>query len=104
MSHAVIVHLSLPEDAAGPTRERDALFELEDEIATAIERVDQGEFDGDLIGEGNCILYVYGRDADEVFAAIEPVLRSSPLAEGGYAIKRYGDVHDRNARETCVRW
>jgi hypothetical protein len=37
-----------------------------------------------------------------LFAAIEPTLRGSPLSRGGYAIKRYGEPDDPDAKEVRV--
>jgi len=54
-----------------------------------------GEFDGDEFGEGACTLFMYGPDADLLFRAVEPALRSSPLVRGGRAIKRYGPPGSR---------
>lgn len=32
---------------------------------------------------------MYGPDADQLFAVVEPIPRATPLARGGFAIKRY---------------
>jgi hypothetical protein len=75
--HAVIVHLKLSgTDASADEVER--LQNLSDRLSEAITGRNAGEFDGDLFGEGECVLYMYGPDADALFAAIEPVLRASP--------------------------
>jgi hypothetical protein len=47
---------------------------------------------------------MYGPDADAPFAAIEPLLRSSPLTKAGSAIKRYGDATDPTAKEVKVKF
>ncbi|WP_292207475.1 hypothetical protein, partial [Mesorhizobium sp.] len=79
-----------------------------DSIHPALEQVvgnaSVGEFDGDKFGEGKCILYMYGPDAERLFVVIEPVLKSSPAAVGGYAIKRFGKAADSSAREVRVTW
>jgi hypothetical protein len=102
--HAVIVHLPLSNSDFGAPQEQEALFALQDELATVIENTRSGEFDGDEFGEGECVVYTYGPDADVLFAAIEPVLKASSLARGGYAIKRYGEAADPAAREVRVTW
>jgi hypothetical protein len=68
----------------------------------AVESVDAGEFDGNEFGEGGCTFYMYGPDADELFKAIEPTLRNSPLSAGGHAMKRYGPATDRKAKEVRI--
>jgi hypothetical protein len=104
VEQAVIVHLRLSDDHFGSSGERQTLYVLQGEMAKAIEQADAGEFDGDEFGEGECVLYMYGPKADRLFAAIEPVLKSSPFASGGYAIKRYGDVGDLAAPQVRVTW
>ena len=82
--HAVLVHItSLPADSG--------LDEIEDPLIEAIESARVGEFDGNEIGADGAVLYMYGPDADALFAAVEPSLRAAPLGPGSYALKRYGD-------------
>jgi hypothetical protein len=61
-----------------------------------------GEFDGEESGEGRCVLFMYGPDADRLFAVVEPILKAAPLPREGFAIKRYGDVKDHDAVEVRV--
>jgi hypothetical protein len=56
-----------------------------------------GEFDGEEFGGGRCVLYMYGPDADRLFGVVEPILKATPVARGGFVIRRYGDVNDLNA-------
>lgn len=95
--HAVIVYLKLSDDEFGTEAERNAIHALTDQLAAAIASQHAGEFDGDEFGAGACGLYMYGPDADRLFAAIEPILRGHRLAAGAYAIKRYGPAGDPNA-------
>lgn len=104
MEHAVIVYLRLSDDDFGSSEERDNIMDFGEELARAINSAGAGEFDGDEFGQGECTLFMYGPDADRLFAAIEPLLKSSPLASGGYAVKRYGEAGDPNAREVRVTW
>jgi len=104
MQQAVIVHLGLRDDPSGSFEEREGLFALQEQMAEAIKDAAAGEFDGDLWGEGECVLYMYGPDADRLVAAIEPLLKSCLLASGGYAVKRYGGAGDPDAREVRVAW
>jgi hypothetical protein len=99
---AVIVHLKLSNDEFGTAEERDAIHTLCNALERVIESTFVGEFDGDEFGEGQCSLYMYGDDADALFAAVEPLLRASRLSRRGYAVKRYGDASDPSAREVRV--
>jgi len=96
VEHAVIVTLAAP---LAPGVE---LFELEDELIEAIDSAGVGEFDGNLIGGDEVVLYMYGPDADTLFAAIEPVLANLPPPRGSYAVKRYGPPDDATAKEVRI--
>ena len=100
--HAVIAHLKLSDEGFGSDDETADIHELSDRLTEAIEDNNVGEFDGDEFGGGECVLYMYGPDADALFSAIEPVLRSSPLTKGGRVIKRYGEASDRDAKEVSI--
>lgn len=104
MEQAVIVHLRLSDRRVGTPQEREAMYELEEQLEQAIKKASAGEFDGDEFGEGECVLFMYGPDADDLYQVIEPVLKLASLAAGGYAIKRYGDTFDLNASEVRVTW
>ena len=55
----------------------DRLFELEDQLEKAISEAKVGEYDGNEIAvdgsDGS--LYMYGPDADRLFAVVEPIIR-----------------------------
>ncbi len=104
MEHAVIVHLELSDDRFGSPEERESISKLEDRLAAAIDGAGAGEFDGDEYGQGECVLYMYGPDADRLFAVLEPVIKESRAARGGYAIVRYGEASDPHARDKRVTW
>jgi hypothetical protein len=70
------------------------IFELEDQLISAIEKSAAGEFDGNEVGESVAVLYMYGPDADALCAAVSPILRNSPLARGGTIVRRYGPPGD----------
>lgn len=74
---------------------------IEDQLIEAIEKAAVGEFDGNLIGPGEVVLYAYGPDADALFAVMEPILRSVPAREA-HAVKRYGEAGDPDTRELRV--
>ena len=55
---------------------------LEDRPESAIEQGDLGEFDGDEFGPGIVTLYMYGADAEKLFAGIHTILEDDPFAKG----------------------
>ena len=87
---AVLIHLKLSDGDLGNPAERERICELEDRMEEAIALEGVGEFDGDEFGQGECVLFMYGADADALFNTIEPILRGSGLCSAGYAIRRYG--------------
>ena len=103
MEQAVIVHLHLRNRGFGSFEEREGIVALEERLTTAIEEADVGEFDGDEFGGGECVLYMYGPNADSLFDIIHRLLKTSPLASKGYAIKRYGEASS-DAPEVRITW
>ncbi len=99
---AVLVYFNLSDMGFGTEEEREAIRELSDRIEQEVEREGVGEFDGDEFGGGQCTLFMYGPDADALFAAIEQILRESPLTRGAHVIKRYGEVLDPGAKKVRV--
>jgi hypothetical protein len=84
--HAVIVQFNFP------SGDLDRIMEVEDQLAKAVEGTSVGQFDGNEIavdGRDN-LFYMYGPDADKVYAAIEPVLLSSEMLSEGRVLLRYG--------------
>jgi len=86
---AVLVHL----DAVGLSDETYANYDLstlEDQLIAVLSKSGCGECDGNEIGGGEAVLYMYGPDADALFLAIEPVLKSNPLCHGARVTIRSG--------------
>src|SRR5882672_412205 len=71
--HAVLVHLKLSDADQGREDEREEIHRWSDKLEQAILAAKAGEFDGDEFGGGECTLYMYGPDADALFAAIQPL-------------------------------
>jgi hypothetical protein len=70
------------------------VFKLEEALAAAIEESGAGELDGNEVGGDEVVLYMYGPDADALYEAMAPLLRASPLVEGGTVLRRYGPPED----------
>jgi hypothetical protein len=96
--HAVLIHLKTSDI------EFDQVAETENELIKAVQEEGLGEVEGhELAVDGSeVVYYVYGPDADALFAAVEPVIRRFPAREGSYVIRRYGDVDDPDAREVRI--
>ena len=99
---AVLIHLKLSNQKFGTRDEMDAIHALSHKLEELIKARHLGEFDGDEFGQGECTLYMYGPNADALFAGIEPLLRASSLTKAGWATKRYGDAADPKTKEVKV--
>jgi len=99
---SVFLHLKLSGDKYGTPQERDRIRKLSHQLEAAIESKSAGELDGDEFGGGECKLFMYGPDADELFSTIEPILRQSSLVKGGWAVKRYGQETRADKKEVRI--
>lgn len=87
---AVLVHLDgagLPDDVY----ERYDLATIEDQLTTVLEEAGLGEFDGNETGPTETTLFMYGPDAERLFAGIEKTLRAYPLCKGARVTIRRGE-------------
>jgi len=74
----------------------DALFSAEDRLEAAIAAAKAGEFDGHEIAMDGSdgTFYMYGPDADQLYRAVEPVLKAIPFMTGAVVTRRYGPPQD----------
>ena len=87
--HAVIVYLAGAAAAAGAHGDED-LSTLETTLTDVIDAGGLGEYDGNEIGERGAILYMYGDNAERLYAGVEPTLRSSRICKGARILIRPG--------------
>ena len=64
---------------------------LENRLEEVLEIGEQGELDGHETGPENTTLFLYGADAEDLFRAVEPVLRVYPLCSGARVTIRQDD-------------
>ncbi len=81
-----------------------ALREVEHGIEAAILKAGVGEYDGDEIAVSlaDGFLYMYGPDADRLYAAIRPVLEAAPFMRGAVVTLRYGPNSDGVRKATAT--
>jgi hypothetical protein len=96
---AVIVHFEYGMPDWNPFLQFEKVLEFKINTSGA------GDYDGnELAADGSDgILYMYGPDADKLFAAAKPVLLSTTLLKNVTVTLRYGDVKDKSARVVTVR-
>jgi hypothetical protein len=80
------------------------LFELEEQLEEAISAADAGEYDGNevAVSGSDGFLYMYGPDADALFAVVGPILASATCIRNAVATLRYGPPAD-DVRSVEVR-
>ena len=78
-----------------------ALFAVEEALERVIADAKAGELDGNEIATDGSdgTLFMYGPNADALFAAIHPTLEAAPFMQGARVVLRYGpadaDVPER---------
>lgn len=100
--HAVIVRFNFP------SGNLDRIFEIEDQLAKAVEEGAVGQLDGNEIavdGRDN-MFYLYGANADSIFSAIEPVLLQWDILSEARVLLRYGPpgLDTRQQTITLPKW
>ncbi|WP_238011865.1 immunity 26/phosphotriesterase HocA family protein [Dactylosporangium sp. AC04546] len=92
---AVVVRYTLS-DFYGDESERAAVYGLQERLRAALDGA--GEFGGNEFGDGGVTLFLYGPDADRLYAAATPLLRELPYRPARVRL-RYGDPRDEVCRE-----
>lgn len=84
--HAVLVHF-----AYGST-DLSRLIALEERLEEAIVAACAGELDGNEVAADGSdgTLYMYGPNADALFAAVRPTLEATDFMQGARVLIRYG--------------
>jgi hypothetical protein len=89
--HAVIVTF-----AYGGSTDLDPLFALERQLESTIAAARAGEYDGNevAVDGSDGTLYMYGPDADKLFAAVRATLEACSFMKGAVVKLRYGPPAD----------
>ena len=95
---AVIVHFNYGQ------KDWSQFFEFEKNLEEAIAKAAVGEYDGnELATDGSDgSMYMYGPDADALFAIVKPRLLSASFLRNVVVTLRYGAVNDPTTREKKV--
>jgi hypothetical protein len=96
---AVLVHFDYG------SRDWAPFFSFEKRLEHAVAASGLGDYDGNelAVDGSDGTLYMYGPDADKLFAVVKPLLESSALLKHVVVTLRYGRAADPNAREVKVR-
>jgi hypothetical protein len=79
-------------------------FQWEQELRDAITAAKVGKYDGNELSVAGIdgSMYIYGPDADKLFAFVKPRLLAAPFLNNITVTLRYGDVMDPSARKTKI--
>ena len=83
----------------------DPFFAFEKTLEDAVSHSGAGDYDGNelAVDGSDGSLYMYGPDADKLFAVARPILLSTRLLKNVKVVLRYGRVEDKSAHEVTVR-
>lgn len=77
----------------GTASERRDIETFADQLEAAVTEAAAGEYDGDEIGGGECILFFCGPDAEHLQRVLQPLLKKSPLCRGGHLVRMIADAN-----------
>ncbi|WKE65376.1 hypothetical protein PVT67_17185 [Gallaecimonas kandeliae] len=95
---AVIVVFPFETSQGSGTASLERVFLLEDELEKAIRNAKAGELDGNEVGQGVAVIYMYGPSASVLYGAIRSVLEKSSLTQEGYVRVRFGPPGSKENR------
>lgn len=97
--HSVVVHFNYG------NKDWDPFFAWEEKFEAAIAASGAGEYDGNelAVDGSDGTLFLYGPDADKLFAVAKPQLETATLLKNVEATLRYGDVSDETPKEVTLK-
>jgi hypothetical protein len=98
IEQALLVFLRLSDDGVGTPEDRRNIFELEEQLAGAVNGAGDGEFDGHEFADGWGVLYLYGPKAKALAETAIPLVRRFGPHTGSYVVQRFGGPGTREER------
>lgn len=80
---SVRVRFKLEESTFGSNAERERVHSFGSKLDAALAAAGVGAYDGDEFGEGECVLFMYGPDAEAIYRTIAPLLHEESFLRGG---------------------
>ena len=71
---------------------------LEDRLRARLAGGDVGEYDGNVLGPGEAVLYLYGPSAERLWSAIADLFDPVAVGPTSYVVRRYGEPGAREER------
>ena len=93
-SESVLIHLG--------REDFDLMIDLSYKLVDALENSDLGMFDGNEIGGGDTVFFLYGPDAELLFHHVAPVFRRNEFCKGAKAVMRWDSAPDAPKREVIL--
>lgn len=102
MEQSLQIHLKLASGYFGDSEERDEIDVLKHMLEDALEDDETGMLDGWDYGMNECTIYMYGPDADALWATAKPIIDSyRHIIAGGKALLRLGPP-ERGTKEKII--
>ncbi len=95
----VLVVFALRSAAMGTTRERADIEALAERLEEAVAAADAGQFDGDEVGGGECVLFFSGPRERPLVQALRPVLDASAVGRRAHFARQHEDAAGSLVRE-----
>jgi hypothetical protein len=73
-----------------PNEDLEGSIPLQDNLYELLDKSSVGMFDGNEVGGGKLVLFLYGPDAELLFRHIEPTLRADEFCKGSKVVIRWG--------------
>lgn len=76
------VRFALDDSKFGAKSERERIYRFTDKLNAALVAAGTGKYDGDEFGEGECMLFMYGTDAEAIYRTVSPLLSRASFLHG----------------------
>ena len=100
-NHVLMITIQLAQGEFGDKGEISLIRELEDQLESAVEKNSIGEYDGDVFGNNECTIYIYGQSVDELLSVTQPILERFPI-KPILVYLQYGPASDKYAKEKRI--
>jgi len=91
----LLLVLKLSDAQMGSVTERAQIMAFAQGLDLDLQATGIGELEGHEMGDGRCVLTFCGPDVDLLMDQLRPLLRRSPLCEGGHLVRMVKNDADR---------
>jgi hypothetical protein len=88
----LLLVLKLSNRQMGTQAERQEIEALAEQLGEAVVAAGVGEYDGDELGGGECVLFFCGPDPERLLAVLRPLLKRSTWGRGAQFVRMVEDA------------